>query len=572
MRSFLAALTAVSLVLTGCASPPWRQAQPAPAPAPASGQVMVAAANPLAVEAGLNVLRRGGSAIDAAVAVQSVLGLVEPQSSGLGGGAFLVYYDAASGKVTAYDGREAAPAGADPKMFLGDDGKPMGFVDAILSGRSTGAPGAVAMLAMAHKDHGKLAWSGLFGEAERLADDGFKVSPRLAGYLVSPFPQARTPDALRYFTKADGQLYVAGDVLKNPAYADSLRQIATRGPDGLLKGDIAASIVKSVGSDPRPGTLSLSDLAAYRPLRKDGLCQPYRVYVVCTAQPASSGVSLLQALKLLEKTDIAERGPKDPVAWIQIAQAERLMYADRDRYVGDPAFVSVPVEGLLNPGYVAERATAIGETMGPEPVAGLPPGAAPRAADSTKEPGGTSHMVIVDAAGNVVSMTTTVESVFGSGRMASGFFLNNQLTDFNFSPDDPDGAPAANAVAAGKRPRSSMSPVIVLDREGRFVAALGSPGGSSILAYNLKTLVGVLDWGLTMQEAIDLPNLVVRNGGASGEVDRFGPEMVQAMAARGLTLRGTGGENSGLHGVIVRDGGRLEGGADPRREGVARGL
>ncbi|HYE46169.1 MAG TPA: gamma-glutamyltransferase [Caulobacter sp.] len=568
MRPLLAALTAFALILPGCATPFDLGARPA-----AKGPVMVAAANPLAVEAGLAVLRRGGSAVDAAVAVQAVLGLVEPQSSGLGGGAFLVHYEARTKKVSVYDGRETAPAGADAKMFLGEDGKPLGFVDALLSGRSTGVPGAVAMLALAQREHGRLSWSELFGEAERLAEEGFTVSPRLAGMINSSFPQSKTPDANRYFLKRNGVRYVAGDTLKNPEYAASLRRIAAEGPDGLLKGPLAKAIVAKVAEGPRPGSLTLEDLAAYRPLKREALCQPYRVYLVCTAPPASSGVSLLQALAMLERTDIAERGPADPAAWIQIAEAERLMYADRDRYVGDPAFVAVPVKGMLSPGYVAERAKGIGERMAPAPPKpGLPPGAAARGPDATREPEGTSHFVIVDGWGNVVSMTTTVESIFGSGRMAGGFFLNNQLTDFNFSPTDGDGTPAANAVAPGKRPRSSMSPVIVLDREGRFVAALGSPGGTSILSYNLKTLVGVLDWKLSMQEAIDLPNLIARGSSVSGEADRFPPGVVQALAERGLVLKGSGGENSGLHGVIVREGGRLEGGADPRREGVAKGF
>jgi gamma-glutamyltranspeptidase/glutathione hydrolase len=570
MRPVLAGLCALSLILGGCAT---AGGQPAiPPTAPTGGPVMVAAANPLAVEAGLAVLRRGGTAIDAAVAVQSVLGLVEPQSSGLGGGAFLTYYDARSGKVTAYDGRETAPAGAGADLFLGPDGKPMDFIAAVLSGRSTGVPGAIAMLSLAQKQHGKLAWSSLFGDAEALAEEGFVVSPRLAGLIASPYPQARAPDAVRYFTKADGTRVQAGDRLKNPAYAASLRRVAAEGPDGLLKGPIAEAIVARLGEGPTPGSMTLADMAGYRPQSAPALCNPYRIYIVCTPNPASSGVSLLQALAMLEKTDIASRGPADPTAWVQLAEAERLMYADRDRYVGDPAFVSVPVKGLLNPGYVASRAALIGERAGPAPKPGVPPGAPARGADRTAEPGGTSHMVIVDGQGNVVSMTTTVESIFGSGRMAAGFFLNNQLTDFSFSPRDPDGTPAANAVAAGKRPRSSMSPVIVLDRQGRFVAALGSPGGSSILSYNLKALVGVLDWGLTMQQAIDLPNLVAKDASFSSEPERFAPGVVEALAERGIELRSGGGENSGLHGVIVREGGRLEGGADSRREGVARGL
>ena len=536
------------------------------------GPVMVAAANPLAVEAGLAVLRRGGTAVDAAVAVQAVLGLVEPQSSGLGGGAFLVHYDARTRAVTAYDGRETAPAGARPDMFMGADGRPLPFFQAVLSGRSTGVPGAVAMLARAQKDHGRLAWSGLFVDAERLADEGFVVSPRLAGLIASTLPQAAAPDAVRYFTGPDGARLKAGDRLANAAYARTLRAIAARGPAGLLTGETASAIVARTAAEPLAGTLTLADMAAYRPKQAPALCQPYRIYRICTANPASSGVSLLQALAMLEKTDIASRGPADPVAWVQLAQAERLMYADRDRYIGDPAFVAVPVRGLLDPAYVASRAALIGDRAGPAPSPGKPPGAPRRAHDRTAEPGGTSHFVVVDGEGNVVSMTTTVESIFGSGRMAAGFFLNNQLTDFSFSPTDPDGAAAANAVAPGKRPRSSMSPVIVLDRQGRFVAAVGSPGGSSILSYNLKALVGVLDWGLTMQQAIDLPNLVARGDSFTSEPARYPPGVVEALAERGIVFRATGGENSGLHGVIVRDGGRLEGGADSRREGVARGF
>ncbi|MDO9334847.1 MAG: gamma-glutamyltransferase [Caulobacter sp.] len=567
MRPLIAALTALSLALSGCSTVAAK-----PEPAAANGPVMVAAANPLAVEAGLAVLRRGGSAVDAAVAVQAVLGLVEPQSSGLGGGAFMVHYDAETKAVTTYDGRETAPAGADAKMFLGPDGRPMNFIEAVLSGRSTGVPGAIAMLHLAQTEHGTLPWNSLFGDAERLATEGFKVSPRMASFITSIYPQSRTPDATDYFTRPDGKRYGIGDTLKNPAYAQSLRLIAEGGADGLLKGPLGEAIVARVADGPMPGALSAKDLAGYRPLKKKALCSTYRIYQICTAPPASSGVVLLQALNILEHTDIATRGPSDPVAWLQIAQAERLMYADRDRYVGDPDFVSVPVGGLLDDGYAAERAKLIGDRFGPPPPAGTPPGARARAPDRTLEPAGTSHMVIVDARGDVVSMTTTVESIYGSGRMVGGFFLNNQLTDFNFAPTDPDGAPAANAVAPGKRPRSSMSPVIILDRQGRFVAGVGSPGGSSILSYNLKTLVGVLDWNLTMQQAIDLPNLIAKGSSVSGEARLFSPGVVAAMAERGLTIQAIGGEDSGVQGIIVREGGRLEGGADPRREGVAKGL
>jgi gamma-glutamyltranspeptidase/glutathione hydrolase len=537
-----------------------------------SPHAIVVAANPLAVDAGVKVLKAGGSAADAAVAVQAVLGLVEPQSSGLGGGAYMTYYDAKTRTVTAYDGRETAPKAAGPDLFLGADGKPLAFMIALLSGRSTGAPGAVAMLALVHKEHGRKPWAGLFGDATRLATDGFIVSPRLAGFVSSPYPQAKQPDAVAYFTKADGTLVKAGDRLKNPAYAASLSAIAAQGPKGLLEGPIAAAIVARLHQGELSSAMTLADLAAYRPRKTKALCHPWRVYVVCVPPPESSGVSLLQALLMLEHTDIAVRGPTDPLGWERLSEAERLMYADRDRHVGDPAFVQVPVAGLLDPAYVAGRAALIGDVAAPEaPVAGKPPMAVAFGIDATREPGGTSHFVIVDAAGDVVSMTTTVESFFGSGRMVGGFFLNNQLTDFSFAPTQTDGTLAANAVAGGKRPRSSMTPLIVLDRQGRFVAAMGSPGGSSILAYVLKGMVGVFDWKLPMQGAFDLPNLVARGTSYSSEPERFAPGVVEGLKAHGVSFTTVAGENSGLHGVIRRLGG-YEGAADSRREGVARGF
>jgi gamma-glutamyltranspeptidase/glutathione hydrolase len=532
---------------------------------------MVAAANPLAVEAGLQVLRQGGSAVDAAVAIQGVLGLVEPQSSGLGGGAFLLHYEARTGKVTAYDGRETAPGSARPDRFLGPDGKPLPFREAVLSGRSTGAPGAVAMLGLAHRAHGKRPWPSLWAEPARLAAEGFVVSPRLAGMIAGGAPQAATPDARRYFTKADGERYRAGDLLKNQAYAATVRRIAAEGPRALLEGPIAAEIAAKTAETPLPGGLTAADLTAYRPLQREALCRPWRVYTVCVPPPPSSGVSLVQLLLMLERTDIAERGPADPQGWHLFAEGSRLMYADRDRYVGDPAFATVPVQGLLDPRYVATRAALIGPRAAASVTHGSPAGAPARAADRTLEPAGTSHFVVVDREGNAVSMTTTVESIFGSGRMVGGFFLNNQLTDFSFQPNNPDGAPAANAVAPGKRPRSSMSPVIVLDRRGRFVAALGSPGGTSILAYNAKAMVGAFDWELPLQAAVALPNLVARGDSWSAETGLFAPGVVDGLRARGAKIGEGRSENSGLHGVRRTPQG-LEGAADPRREGVARGL
>jgi gamma-glutamyltranspeptidase/glutathione hydrolase len=549
-----------------------REAKAATSPAARAKETgMVAAAHPLAVEAGVSVLRRGGSAVDAAVAVQAALGLVEPQSSGIGGGSFMTYYDAKSRKVTAYNGRETAPMGASPDMFLGPDGKPLSFVDAVTSGRSTGVPGAVAMLHMAQKAHGWLAWKDLFTEAEALADQGFAVSPRLAALAASRAPQARQPDAVAYFTKPDGQLIQAGDILRNPAYAATLRKIAAEGPAALLEGEIAAAIVKRTTEGPLPGTLTLADLKAYKPKVSEPVCRPYRVYVVCTPPAPSGGPAVLMGLGILANTDIAAHGPETVEGWYLFSQASRLMYADRDRYFGDPDFVDVPVQGLLDPAYLKARAALIPPTTaGAPPPPGKPKGAGARAPDATREPGGTTHFVIVDGDGNVVSMTTTVESLFGSGRMVHGFFLNNQLTDFSFSPTEKDGVPAANAVAPGKRPRSSMAPAVVLDRKGRFVAAVGSPGGNSILAYNLKALVGVLDWKLPMQEAVALPNLIARGAPYLSEPDKFAPGVVQGLAARGVVLTGGGGaEGSGLHGVMVTPQG-LSGGADPRREGVAR--
>lgn len=555
-------LPLIAVVLQGCAGLGMAAPEGAPraeAPAPVARGPLVTAANPLAVEAGMEVLRRGGSAVDAAVAIQAVLGLVEPQSSGLGGGAFMMHYDASTGEVTAYDGRETAPAAADARLFF-EDGRPLGFADAILSGRSTGAPGAVPMLALAQREHGNLPWSELFGAAERLAEDGFVVSPRLAGMIAGRAPQASTPAARAYFTRADGERYQAGDVLRNPAYAETVRRIAEGGAEAFQTGPIAEAVVAAVREGPRPGALTLQDIAAYQPIERGALCRPYRVYVVCVPPPPSSGVAVLQLLAMVERTPAVLEGPDDADAWVAFAQLQRLMYADRDRYVGDPAFVGVPVQGLLDEGYVAERAAlAPGLTGAAEP--GTPPGGRFTAPDATTEPGGTSHFVVVDAEGNAVSMTTTVESIFGSGRMAAGFFLNNQLTDFSRNGE------GANAPAPGKRPRSSMSPILVLDAQGRFIGAFGSPGGPSILAYNAKALIGVLDWGLPVQAAFDLPNLVARGDGFGADTDRFSPALREALAARGVALAPNASETSGLHGAIWRNG-RWDAGADDRREGV----
>lgn len=567
LRHIIGAVTA--LALAACASTAERPAAPAPAEAATpTAQSFVIAANPLAAEAGMAVLRRGGSAADAAVAVQAMLSLVEPQSSGVGGGAFMTWYDGPARSVTVYDGREEAPRGATPTMFVGADGKPLPFGEAVVSGRATGVPGAVAMLAEVHKEHGKLAWRDLFGDAERTARDGFVVSPRLGRFLAADFlPQLKVVDARAYFGEADGTLVDPGDTLKNPAYAAFLRRLAAEGPRALYAGPTAAAIVARTNAGPLPGTMTLADLAAYKPIKREALCAGYRAYRVCTPPPPASGVGLLELLALLEKTDIASRGPSDPQAWYLFAEASRLMYADRDAYVGDPAFVQVPIRGLLDPTYIAERAKLIGaRAAAAPPIAGRPAGAPTAANDNTREPTGTSHFIVGDRWGNVVSITTTVESIFGTGRMVDGFFLNNQLTDFAFAPTDPQGRVVANAVAPGKRPRSSMTPAILLDDQGRFAGAVGSAGGNAILAYVGKAIVGAVDWGLPMQEALALPNIVARGSAFQGEVDKFPPTVLAGLQERGIDLKPGQGEDSGLHGVIVR-GGRIDGGYDPRREG-----
>jgi len=529
----------------------------------------VAAANPLAVEAGVEILRKGGNAVDAAVAIQAMLGLVEPQSSGIAGGAFLMYYDGGTGVLTALDGRETAPAGATPDMFLDEDGKPLPLVQAVHGGRSTGVPGVISMLSSAHARLGARPWRELFSPAIHAARNGFKVSPRLAGYLGEDSRFPPTPDIRALFSRADGSPLRAGDIFRNPAYARTLERLAAEGPRALYEGDIAAQIVKRTGEAPLPGTMTLQDLAAYRAEWVQPLCRPYRQYSVCVPPPPSAGVSLLQLLQMLDRTDIAQRGPADPKAWFQFAQGSRLIYADRDRYVADPRFVQQPIAAMLDPDYVRGRAGLIGERAGDAPPPGRLPGLT-IGEDATLEAAGTSHFVVVDFSGNVVSITTTVEFVFGSGRTVAGFVLNNQLTDFSFRPADESGRPVANAVQGGKRPRSSMAPVIVLDGGGHFVAALGSPGGSSILVYSAKALVGIFAWGLSMQAAFELPNLAARGNDFSGEISKFPPEVLAGLRERGIELRTGYAEGSGLHGIMRNPDGAYEGGVDPRREGVLR--
>jgi gamma-glutamyltranspeptidase/glutathione hydrolase len=536
---------------------------------PPHGQAWVAAANPMAVDAGLEILGAGGKALDAAVAVQAMLGLVEPQSSGIGGGAFLLYYDQRTRKVTAFDGREKAPAEALPDMFLDQTGKPLPFVEAVRSGRSTGVPGAIAMLWAAHKKHGALRWQALFQPAIRIATQGFKVPARLAMFLGEGSPSPPTNEVRTLFSRPDGDTVEEGDEFRNPEYAHTLQRIAQEGPSAFYEGALAEEIVRVTHQPPLPGTMTLKDLSSYRAESSEALCRPYRGYSVCVPPPPSSGVALLQMLEMLDDTNIAARAPSDPQAWFLFAQASRLMYADRDRYVADPHFVTVPVERLLDPAYVRLRVQLIGERAGPPPAPGEI--ALPRGRDATLESSGTSHFVIVDSEGNVVSMTTTVESVFGSGRTVDGFVLNNQLTDFSFEPSEGARA-AANAVQGGKRPRSSMAPAIILDRHGDFVAAVGSPGGNAILEYNAKTLVALLAWRLPLKQAIELPNLIARGDTFSGEIAKLAPALLAGLRERGIELKSGHAEGSGLHGIVRLADGTYEGAADSRREGVARML
>jgi gamma-glutamyltranspeptidase / glutathione hydrolase len=580
MRQFIA--TSLALVLASCAAVP-----PNPAPiavttprvieAKPAGVwtkgAMVAAANPLAVEAGLEVLRAGGSAIDAAIAVQAALGLVEPQSSGIGGGAFMLHYDARTGDVMAYDGREVAPAGATERLFLDDDGKPLPFWTAVKSGRSQGVPGAVAMLHAAWQDHGKLPWARSWQPAIKLANDGFPISTRLnsVSQALKRFTDPG-PDAVAYLFGADGNPLPIGHILKNPAYGATLTRIANEGPKGFYEGPVAAAIVARSGQAPMPGTLSLEDLKNFKPNRLEPVCRPYREHQVCgMGPPSSGGIGVMAALGILSNFDMKASGSSTALGWHRLIEAQRLAYADRDVYVADDRYVAVPINGLLDPAYLRSRAALISDTATmAKAEAGDPPGSTRRGRDATGNVFGTTHFVIVDNAGNVVSMTTTVESLFGSQRMVGGFFLNNQLTDFSFAIVDAQGQPIANAPAAGKKPRSSMAPTIVFDKDGHFELAVGSPGGNAIIAYVVKAIVGMLDWNLSPNDAFGLPNMIARSTPVSLERGRASPQLITGLEALGQKFRdGGGAENSGLHGVRATATG-LVGGADPRREGVAR--
>jgi len=590
---------AATLALTACHTPVNEQP---PAPELGSGyrtdlstrhaeRHMAAAANPLAAEAGREMLRQGGSAIDAAIAMQAVLTLVEPQSSGIGGGAFIMLWDGHN--VQAYDGRETAPAGATERLFLKADGTPMAFTDAQIGGRSVGTPGVLRALEMAHQKSGRLPWAKLFEPAIRLSEQGFAISPRLHSLIAADRFIAQSPDMAAYFLNADGSPKATGTLLKNPALAAVFKRIAKEGPDALYQGSIADEIARKVQGHRNAGSLSQADLKSYTAKQRAPLCTDYKQWKVCGMPPPSSGgiavaqiLGTLQALEtrtprlaIAPMTPVKSASPAGleptPEAVHLLAEAGRLAFADRALYVADADFTPVPVAGLVAPSYLAQRATLIGErSMGiakPGQPAGIQVAYAP---DRSPLRISTSQVVAVDDQGGAVSMTTTVEAAFGSHVMVQGFLLNNQMTDFSFIPAE-NGQPVANRVQPGKRPRSAMAPTLVFDRNsGELLATVGSPGGSQIIEYVSKSLVAMLDWKLDPQAAISLPNFGSRNGATELEAGLFSPALKQALKDKGHALSEIE-MTSGVQAIVrTRDAqGKvtLSGGADPRREGEALG-
>lgn len=552
---------------------------------------MAAAANPLAAEAGREMLRRGGSAIDAAIAMQAVLTLVEPQSSGIGGGALIVLWDGKA--VRTYDGRETAPAGATETLFLQANGQPMGFTQAQIGGRSVGTPGVLRALELAHQKHGRLPWAQLFEPAIQLAEQGFAISPRLHQLIAADSSMSRSAEMMAYFRNADGSPKAVGTNLKNPALAAVFKRIAHEGPDALYKGPVAEEIATKVQGHANPGSLSLSDLANYQAKERAPLCTDYKRWQVCGMPPPSSGgIAVAQILGTLQALEARDKrlalAPLKPVkttapAGIEpapqavhlISEAERLAYADRAQYVADTDFVPVPVKGLVDPAYLASRAALIGERSMGTAKPGTPPGIqVAYAPDRSPLRISTSQVVAVDDAGGAVSMTTTIESAFGSHIMVQGFMLNNEMTDFSFIPEE-NGQKVANRVEPGKRPRSSMAPTLIFDRQsGEFLATVGSPGGSQIIEYVAKSTIGLLDWNLDAQAAINLPNFGSRNGPTELEQGQFSPTLIQALKDKGHSVSEID-MTSGTQAIVrVKDAqgkASLTGGADPRREGQALG-
>jgi gamma-glutamyltranspeptidase/glutathione hydrolase len=536
----------------------------------------VAAANPLATDAGYQVLRAGGSAIDAAIAVQMVLTLVEPQSSGIGGGTFVLHWNGHA--VEAFDGRETAPAAADERLFLSADGQPLSFFEAAVGGRSVGTPGTLRVLELAHRRYGRLPWRTLFQPAIHLAERGFRISPRLYTLLKSEEHLWRDPDGRAYFYTREGAPHEIGTLLRNPALATTLKAVAERGSNAFYTGDVAEAIVAKVRTHAdNPGHLTIADLAGYQAVTREALCNDWKHYRLCGFPPPSSGgIAVAQILGILERVPVAkplERGQPTPEMLHVYTEAARLAFADRAQYIADPKFVAPPGGSwfsLFAPEYLAERAALIGRQAMTTVQPGAPGNVQTTHAPMRAQPeSGTSHISIVDAHGNAVAMTTTIESQFGSRQMVRGFLLNNELTDFSFVPADSKGRPVANRVQPGKRPRSSMSPTLVFDSSGRLVLSVGAPGGALLIHYTAKTLLATLDWGLNAQQAIALPNFGVDDGPVFLEAERFAPSIVDALRARGHDVRELA-MPSGLQ-AIQRTATGWFGGADPRREGIVAG-
>ena len=573
MRPLAILCIALLAACSGNEAPPASPPTPEPAE-PVVREGMVNTANPHATAAGVAMLEAGGGAVDAAIAAHAVLGLVEPQSSGIGGGGFMLVHDADSGAREVIDGRETAPMAAFPEMFMGDDGTALSHSERVQSGHAIGVPGAVALYWTAHERHGVLPWADLFAPAIDLAENGFKVSPRMHASLqrIAGYTDIEdNPDTGTYFYP-NGEALPVGYLLVNQAYAETLKGVAESGPRAFYEGAVAEAIVARAAQPPRASTLTVEDLAAYEAKVRIPVCGRYRDYEVCSAPPPSSGVAVIEILGLLER--LAPEGvSNDAQGWGQFIQAQLLSYADRDHYVGDGDFVDVPLDDLLAPEYLDVRASEFFDP-GLLPVAG-DPGAVLRGEpmidrwgrDNTEEVAGTTHLSVIDPMGNAVSFTASVEFVFGSQRMAAGFILNNELTDFASIPTL-WGKAVANAVQPGKRPRSSMTPTLIFDADGDLVMATGSPGGNSIIAYTSKSVLGVMEFGLSVEDAVALPNVVARGHPVRVESARAPDDFVDGLRGLGYPIAESAGENSGLHPIMLRDG-ALEGAADPRREGVA---
>jgi gamma-glutamyltranspeptidase/glutathione hydrolase len=536
---------------------------------------MNAAANPHAAEAGAEIMAMGGSAVDAAIATALVLNLVEPQSAGIGGGGFMLVWDNAQRKLRAFDGRETAPAAVDRRLFFDAAGRRKGFMEAVVGGASVGVPGMLRMFELVHAEYGRLPWAALFQPAIRLAETGFAVSPRLHALLERDQQLRNNPSARALFYTESGSPKPVGSLLVNRAFADVLTLIARDGAVAFYRGGLAADIVDTVKTAPNPGRMTLDDLAGYRAKERDPVCAPYRVYRVCTMPPPSSAVNMLQTLGILSHFDLAQLGPLSPDAVHLVAQASRLGYADRDYYVGDPDHIRLPLEGMIERGYLAGRARLLDPARGSATpaVPGDPPskhGALPAyGRDSAIELPSTTHISTVDAARNAVAMTVTIENVFGAKQMVHGFLLNNQLTDFSAEAEE-NGRAVANRIEPNKRPRSSMAPTVVFNADGSLRLVVGSPGGSRILGYVAQTVIGVLDWNLDIQQAISLPHYLDRNTGLELEDGTAAAGLADTMRARGHKVSVIE-LNSGLQGIEIHRDGTLIGGADPRREGVAVG-